>query len=184
MANCGACCRRFTLDWLPSEIDNIPEEHMKSIAPREIDFDGRKVVIYSDTQDDHDNYYCKQLNHENGRCMIHTFHPFSCDFELLRFYHFEDQKTPDVLAHRPFGRGWNMKQVVTGEKGALCEWYDSPCEPEWIENLVRRLNRLKDWTDYFGLKTTLPRIIEWIASGPHTKDLFVGPSEKKGFELL
>ena len=183
VANCGACCRRFTNDWLPSEIERIVDPAKPHVKERMILFSGKEIPILSDVQEDHDSYYCRHLNPTDGRCGIHTFSPFSCDFELLRFSHFEDVDAPELLAFRPFGRGWNMKRI-DGERGALCEWYDSHSDLVQIEDVVRKLRRLQDWTNHFGLDTTIPTIIEWVQRGPHVKPLIVGPNvpqPQKGF---
>src|SRR6266545_1802383 len=62
-AGCGACCRRFTLDWLPSERPKLiahgyPMEHVEE---RKILFNGKEVVVLSDLQMDHKDYYCRNL---------------------------------------------------------------------------------------------------------------------------
>ena len=180
VAKCGACCPRFSLDWIPAEFEKVPEQHRNRISVRNIDFDNRQVQIHSDLQNDHKDHFCHNLNRESGMCGIHGFHPFSCDFEPIRFYEFKDQA--NRIDHRPFGRAWKMTRI-DGEKGALCEWNENPCDEEWKQELIRKLNRLKAWTDYFGINTVLPRIIQWLDTGPHNKDLFVGATEKKGFEV-
>ena len=61
--NCGGCCRAFTLDWLPSELETIPEtEKGEEFGPREIEFNGSTFTIYSDLNKGHESYYCKNLN--------------------------------------------------------------------------------------------------------------------------
>src|SRR5690606_15307373 len=125
--------------------------------------------------------FCRNLRMEDGRCAIHGYHPFSCDFELLRFFHHEDPDRPERLGHQPFGHGWNMKRI-DGERGALCEWHDDiPCDPEWIDDVARKLERLEVWCQYFDLTTTLPAIIKWVRRGPHQRPLTVGPEQWKGF---
>lgn len=186
VSHCGACCRRFTLDWLPAEVESLLEKYPNlTLSPRAIELNLKPFVIMSDTQTDHSDYYCKNLSKVDGRCGVHKQSPLSCDFELLRFREFPEN-SPNYLSHQPFGRGWQMTQI-NGEKGALCEWYDGPSkDPEWIKEVARRLKRLKDWTDHFDLTTTLPEIIKWVESGPHTEPLLVGPDVKKkpiGFGL-
>lgn len=179
---CGACCHRFSLDYLPSEVDRIKNENAKThLTLIELEFNGSLYSLWTDTQTDNTNHSCRHLNMENGRCGIHLSHPFSCDFELLRFHHFEDENTPNQLGHRPFGRGWNMKRI-DGEKGALCQWYEAPCDKSQIEDMARKLSRLLEWANHFSLTTSLPAIIDWVKKGPHTKPLLVGsPPKSKGF---
>lgn len=178
---CGACCHRFSLDYLPAEVERATNQNAKNLLEkRMILLNGQEFEMYTDTQENNSDHSCRHLNKETGRCGIHLSHPFSCDFELLRFHHFEETQTPNQLSHRPFGRGWNMKRI-DGEKGVLCEWYTKPCDQGQINDMARKLTRLKEWADYFKLTTTLPAIIGWVKRGPHTKPLIVGPeNEKKG----
>jgi len=181
VAKCGACCQKFSLDYIPCEIDLLSSESRKRLEKREVSFN-RGVEVWSDRQEDNEGYSCRHLKMDDGRCGIHGSHPFTCDFELLRFYHFEDPNDPERLDHRPFGRGWAMKRI-DGERGALCEWRDQCSDPEWISDLSRKLKRLKDWADHFGIETTIGRIIEWVERGPHQRPLIVGPEEKEGFDI-
>lgn len=178
---CGACCARFSLDYIPSEADQLDQKARDRLVKRKVDFN-EGIEIWSDTQTDHENHSCRWLHMETGRCGIHGSHPFSCDFELLRFYHFEDPTDPERLDHRPFGRGWAMKRI-DGERGALCEWFDKPSDPATIIEVNRKLQRLKEWTDYFGIRSTLPDIMKWVGRGPHLNPLIIGPPEKFGFDL-
>lgn len=165
LENCGACCRDFTLDFIANE------PHPYELQNREVLFNGRPLKIYSDLNDEnktdkHGKIRCKHLNIENGRCGIHMKHPLSCDFELLRFLTFKDPM-PNRLSHQLFGRGWNM-QRIDGERGALCSMKERT-EEDRLDTL-RKLNRLKQWTDYFSLDTVLPSIIEWVRILPLDSD--------------
>lgn len=169
LANCGACCRDFTLDWLPNE--KMPYK----VEKRTVEVNGKEYEICTDlnTENIKDKFgkvRCKNLNQENGRCMIHMSHPFSCDFELLRFKSFENY---NMLGHQLFGRGWNMKRVSDGEKGALCEMQEK--NEAGRKETIRKLNRLKDWTDYFQLESNVPKIISWVSTIPfnYTKQLII-----------
>lgn len=71
-----------------------------------------------------------------------------------------------------------MKKI-NGEKGAICEWHEKPCDAGQIQEMSRKLTRLLDWANHFKLTTTLPAIITWINRGPHTKPLLVGPENQK-----
>jgi hypothetical protein len=103
--NCGACCPRFSLDYLPDE------KHPYLLAVREVIFNHEKITIYSDLQKEHTNYHCKNLIQENARCRIHETRPFSCDFELIRPLIFQSSNTPNAITQRLFGRGWSMMKV-------------------------------------------------------------------------
>ena len=165
-AGCGGCCPRFSLDYLPEELkpDSLPT------SGREVLVNDKPFVIYSDLQKDHNNHHCKNLNMDNGRCGIHGRQPFSCDFELIRFIEFQDVDHPNYVTQKLFGRGWQMLRV-DGERGALCEM--TPVDYHTINEAIRKFKRLKQWTDYFEIKTKIPVIIKWLEDGPHTEPLLV-----------
>lgn len=152
---CGGCCPRFSLDYLPGEA--MPH----NTKERVVEFDGRGIVLYSDMQNDHNSVKCRNLNWENGRCGIYTHRPFSCDFELIRFLVSGDpSKRKNQLTQKLFGRGWNMLRV-DHERGALCEM--TPVTNASIAEVKRKLNRLKSWTEYFGLvDTKVQSVLNWI----------------------
>lgn len=153
---CGGCCPRFSLDYLPTE----PRSSVAS--SRTVTFNGKEFELYSDLQSDHRDSRCRNLNKENARCGIYEVRPFSCDFELIRFMVSQDDtKRSNMLSQRLFGRGWMMKRV-DGGTGALCEM-TTPTD-ETIADAVRKLSRLREWTDYFSLNTKIPVILNWIAS--------------------
>lgn len=160
-SSCGACCRDFSLDWLPFEIRpyEVPE--------RKVEINGKEYVVYTDLNNDdikdkQGKIRCRNLNSE-GRCGIHMKHPLSCDFELLRFRKFEDHW---MLGHQPFGRGWNMKRI-DGLVGARCEFL--PGSEEGRSSTIRKLLRLKEYTDYFGLETYIDQIVDWVKGIPLTQ---------------
>lgn len=184
-SGCGGCCRRFTLDWLPSERSKVKKEgyDMSRVKERMIQFNGREVPVLSDVQDDHDGYWCRNLNPKDGRCGIHTFSPLSCDFELIRTI----QTRPDLpnrLTQKLFGRGWAMKRIVDGERGSMCSM--TPPTPDTIASVVRRLNRFKTWTDHFGIDTYIPDILHCIetrALYQHQITMHPPGTQPKGFGL-
>ncbi len=152
---CGGCCPRFSLDFLPGEDrPNVAKE-------REVFFDGKGLKLFSDMQDDHTSIKCRNLNWDDGRCGIYTHRPFSCDFELIRFLVSGDpSKRKNQMTQKLFGRGWNMLRVDK-ERGALCEM--TPITKHSISEVVRKLTRLKQWTDYFGVvDTKVPKVLEWV----------------------
>lgn len=152
---CGGCCPRFSLDYLPGE------DRPTSTTQRTVSFDGKSVVLFSDMQDDHEGIKCKNLNLDDGRCGIYTHRPFSCDFELIRFLvSGNPDKRKNQMTQKLFGRGWNMLRV-DGERGALCEM--TPITQASIAEVKRKLNRMKAWTDHFGLvDTKVPAVLSWI----------------------
>lgn len=152
-AGCGACCLKFSLDYLPSE------PHPLEATPRVIRFDGRKVRILSDLQEDNLSGSCHNLSQEDGRCGIYPVRPFTCDFELIRTLSFEDG--PNVLTQKLYGRGWNMMRI-DGERGAMCEM--TPHDSKTIAEVVRKLSRLQEWANHFGVDTWIAEIIQVVES--------------------
>jgi Fe-S-cluster containining protein len=163
-AGCGACCKAYTLDYLPEPT----ETHPYPLETRMIHFDGRRITIYSDLND-HGGYYCHNLNQENGRCTIHGKHAFSCDFELTRFLVF-DEKTPNRLTSKLYGRGHAMTRV-DGTKGSMCDML--PPTQETADDVLRKLKRLRNWCEHFGLKHKLDRIIKHVSDGPRAYPISV-----------
>lgn len=149
-AGCGGCCPRFSLDYLPGE------DHPGEARPREVEFNGYSVPLLTDPQDDHRSERCRNLRPRDGRCAVHLRRPFSCDFELIRF-----MARPGTahMSQRLFSRGWNMKRT-DGGRGALCEML--PADDAAVADVLRKLRRLTDWTDHFGITTRVPRIADWI----------------------
>lgn len=164
-AGCGGCCPRFSLDYLPSE--TRPETPF--MKPREIHVNNKSFTIWSDVQTEHKNVKCRNLNMENGRCGIHGMQPFSCDFELIRFMH-PATDVPAQMTTRLFSRGWNMGRV-DGKRGALCTI--TPITEDSKKDVIRKLNRLKGWIEYFEIKHKVDKIITWADSAYCHKPLFV-----------
>jgi hypothetical protein len=153
-ANCGACCMRFSLDYLPEPL----EKHPYTLTKRVVHFDGRRIIIYSDEQDDNRDHYCRNLRKEDGRCGIHGSHPFSCDFELIRFLRFANDD--DLLISKLYGRGHAMKRI-DGKRGAMCEMTDAT--PKTVDEVVRKLKRLKVWCNHFHLEHRVDLLLREIA---------------------
>jgi hypothetical protein len=161
-AHCGGCCPRFSLDYLPDE------PHPYKLHARLVPFNHRSVVIYSDLQDYHNDYHCTNLNRVDARCLIHARNPFSCDFELIRFLHY--QTGPNRLTQKLFGRGWAMKRS-DGERGALCEML--PVDDYTISEVLRKLRRLKQWIEYFQLAHCVDEVVAWVEGGTCNSPLLI-----------
>lgn len=159
---CGGCCSAFSLDYIR------PDEKLPmGVLFRIVNFDGRQIPIYSDLQTTNRTSYCRHLDRGSGLCGIHGRHPFSCDFELLRFLHFPEKAS---LLTKQYGRSWNMLRV-DGRRGALCEII--PMEPQHLYETYRKLLRLKRWTEHFGLETCIDLVLEYVKTGPHASPLNV-----------
>jgi hypothetical protein len=157
---CGACCPKFSLDYLPSE--DKPE----GVTERFFEFNGRKIPVYSDFQKDNTGKHCKHVSSRNARCRIYPIRPFSCDFELVRCY-VRPNMPSNKIAVAPFGRAWNLTRA-DGGKGTLCEIL--PPSEAAIQDTIRKLRRLQQWADHFGLaETWIPEIIEFLEATKGTK---------------
>lgn len=193
-AKCGACCPRFSLDYIPSEMLSVIAQ--RSLLPRAarvlgtlprvllhpeklrvISFNGHFIRVYTDAQHEHNKHHCKHLNMEDARCGIYTYRPFSCDFELIRFLHYDKQHIAN-LTQKLFGYGWKMTRI-DGDRGALCEML--PPTPETVADVVRKLTRLKQWTDHFKLATCLPAVIDWVQTSP-TSSLVIPSNSVTGLQ--
>ena len=158
-AKCGGCCPVFTLDYLPEPL----ETHPYPLKKRFIHFNGRRIPIYSDLNQDCPDRFCKNLDMNTGRCNIHKHNPFSCDFELTRFLHFSKEESPNRLTTKLYGRGHAFMRV-DGKRGALCEM--TPPNDESVASIVRKLKRLEQWCNHFHLKNKLGNIISYAEKGP------------------
>lgn len=172
---CAGCCPRFSLDYLPEEVFPYP------LQKRETVINGQKITIFSDQQKEHQNHHCKHVNFATGRCEIHGRQPFSCDFELIRTTLFSNPEKPNILGQRLFGRGWAMLRV-DGERGAFCHML--PPSADTVADVVRKLTRLNQWADWFGIKTWLPDILCCIESRAlHRGPVLFTDQKQKGFDL-
>jgi Fe-S-cluster containining protein len=154
------------LEYLPSEVRpaNGPVERY------EVEFNGKLVEMWHDKQDDHNDHHCRYLNKQNALCGVYPRRPFHCDFELIRVFTASTEK-PNLLTQQMFGRGWQFLRI-DGKRGALCQITERT--PQSVDEVLRKLKRLKEWTDHFGLETWLDEIIGWIASGC-VRTLFLMP---------
>lgn len=153
--NCGACCPKFSLDYISGE------EYPERGSPRDIKFNEKIIAVYSDMQSDHSNYHCRYLNKKDGRCKIHPARPFSCDFELIRPLLFTNPDRRNILTQRLFGRGWNMKRI-DNNRGTLCEM--TPITNHGINEVIRKIERLEQWCNEFNLQNKCSEIVKWIES--------------------
>lgn len=160
--NCGGCCPRFSLAYLPTE------EHPYLLKKTQVRVGKNFATFYVDEQKDRPGaHHCRNLR-EDGRCGIHGKHPFSCDFELLRVTQFPDH---NVLSSRLYGRGWNMLRV-DGKRGALCEML--PPTSESVAEVKRKLQRLGLWADHCSIESHVPKILQWIERGEFSSPLILG----------
>jgi hypothetical protein len=165
-AKCGACCQRYSLEYLPTEV------HPSSAEKYYVTVNGVVRALYRVEQPEKEQH-CQHLDLLTGMCKIQEEKPFHCDFELIRPMIGADrvkwiQKLP--------GRHWCMKRIPGEGKGALCKI--TPPTEATTREVIRKLKRLKEWTDHFGLETWLPEMIEWAARGPYNKSLILVTPEQ------
>lgn len=165
-ASCAACCSRFSLDYLPRDV----EPHPYRLTKRTVEFNGNDIVVYSDGQDDHSSHHCRNVK-DDGRCDIHGQHPFSCDFELIRFLKFSSAQQANQLTQKLYGRAHAMLQVDGTTRGAKCEML--PPSDEYAHEVARKLKRLKTWCEHFQLKHKVDKIIKYVESYPRITPLEV-----------
>ena len=152
---CGACCRKFSMDFLPYE---TKEQHLEFTNEREIDLNDKKYKIHSYLQEGNVGYHCGFVDLETGWCKIHNIHGFSCDFELIRCTMFEKTNHCNVTT-RLYGRGWNMLRIDQ-ERGAMCV-VENDITDESVADTIRKLERLKIWIDYFEIDSHIDKVLSW-----------------------
>jgi len=162
-ANCGGCCPRFSLEYLPTE----PRPKSDKMVAYTVSINSKDIVLYHDPQADHNDHHCRHLCKDDGRCLVHSKRPFHCDFELIRVFIKSDGIR---MSQQMFGRGWAFLRI-DGNRGALCTITEP--DTESVDEVVRKLKRLKEWADHFELVTWLDDIISWAATGPHSKPLYL-----------
>lgn len=175
-SGCGGCCMRFSLDYLPSE--KLPAGWEARFTEREIEVNGKKIIVLSDIQEDFVSDKCIHLRRHDGRCNVHGRQPFSCDFELIRISISQEEEGTErnnAMSTRLFGRGWSFTRV-DGEKGALCTITE--VSKESIADTIRKLERLKAWCDHFQISTVMEDILEWARTGPHVEPLYLNQKFK------
>lgn len=155
-ANCGACCIKGSLDFIPH---SKRWEIFKHLYPNEVkNFSYRKVhgvFFYTNFQTDNVGKKCVYLN-EVGRCLIHESPPFQCSFPLITLL--AQGKDSLYIMKKVFGRGWNMLQVDGSTKGSCCSMI--PGNDFKLDlNLFEELNEI---LFYFGMPTKLPDILAFF----------------------
>jgi len=176
---CGGCCAKLSVEYLFGEIELAPEEsYLKadgekpSFEMSRIEINGVNRTVVSDLQKKNTDHFCHYLIQEDGRCNIHGNHPFSCDFELLRFSIMSNPERANQLNHRPFGRGWAML-TVDGTRGAKCEWVNADIIEDEKRDIIRKLKRLEQWMEYWEIANKVDDVITWVSDGPHKEPLFI-----------
>lgn len=77
-----------------------------------------------------------------------------------------------TLTQKLYGRGWNMLRI-DGKRGAMCEMTD--VTKQTTLEVIRKLRRLKQWSDYFEIDSHVDSLIHWAQTGPHIYPLQLSP---------
>lgn len=158
---CGACCPRFSLDYWGKRW-----EKFNSTYPELVEFFKMRKIgndeVFSDFQNENKSHFCKYLNMEPGRCKIHEVNPFSCEFELIKFYIVKGQ---GLLTKKQFGRKWMMLRVDE-ERGTLCDML--PFNINRLERDIELLEELEEFEKLVCKKQgKLPWIIGYLRGNLH-----------------
>jgi len=152
--NCGGCCLKFSLDfYLGERLEKFKEEYPEEF--KKMEFNG---VYYTDVQEDNSDRWCRYLNKENGRCMIHNANPFSCEFELNKVIYNKRMNTTYVMTKK-FGRGWNFTRT-DGGVGALCEIL--PFSEKKFLTDIKLFEELHNIAKQINFETWLPEMLEYL----------------------
>lgn len=158
---CGGCCPRFSLVYLPEE------SRPYDMPTKKYSFNNTMIEFFEDSQTDHKDHFCRNLNKVDGRCGVHGKQPFSCDFELIRIVAHQNRSWAGT---RLFGRGWAF-QTVQGDRGAKCTVTD--IDQSSRKDVLRKLVRLKQWMDYCGIRNSLDLVVNHGLSENYMKALIV-----------
>jgi len=157
---CGACCPKFSLDYLngTDRAELRLNKNSNNLEERIVKLNGKEVKIYSDMQKGNDDFFCRHLDKETGRCKIHGIHPFSCDFEIRKLLFFPS-KNRALIMKKTFPRGWAMKNV-RGTKGVFCKLIKS--SKESINKDIELLKELDKIASLFNIETWIPKIVNLL----------------------
>jgi Fe-S-cluster containining protein len=170
--NCGGCCLDFTLDYLRGEYSAAVKKYPQLAAQAKvvrIDINGQPKEIVSvqhiGKQVAAGKERCDFLDLASGACTVHDNNPLSCRVELVKFTVIKDT---GYISKRPFGRAWKMKRIDGGS--ITCDF--SPMSFQQLENNdIPVLEQMKDWADYLGIETKLPRVLAALRYILRTKEI-------------
>lgn len=152
---CGGCCSRVSLEWLPDEWESVCAEYsVKHLGRvRTLNINGTDKEVFSIDQP-RDVVRCRFFG--KGNCTVHKFNPLSCQIELIKFKRIKDK---GYILKAPYGRGWQMK-TYTGAP-ILCEFAPFS-EEQFLGNDIPVLRRMLRWSNYLEIDTHLPYIIDML----------------------
>jgi hypothetical protein len=160
---CTACCQKFTLDYIPSEIKKVSSA--EGFSPRSVYVNGRRRVVL--TNDQNQNPICDFLRVQRPGgglgCFNYRYAPLSCiSAPQLQFIQMRPGKT--YVLKKPFGRAWAMTPTPQ------CQFveFTSPQEfDDEIKMMLSILTRFHNWAKYFGIATQLQTVMQAIKKANH-----------------
>jgi len=152
---CTACCQKFTLDYIPSELRHV--EHVEGFSKRSVYVNGRRKEVYSNDQNHNPICDFLRVRRPGGGlgCANYKYAPLSCiSAPQLQFVQMRPGKT--YILKKPFGRAWAMTPTPQ------CQFVEFESEDEFKAELAMMrsiLIRFYKWAKYFGIDTKLPAVI-------------------------
>lgn len=173
VAGCTACCQKFTLDYIPSEVDDAYAFTTQGFETRPVLVNGKKFHVW--TNDQNQNPLCDFLTAirpDGGLgCARWPRPPLACiSAPQLQFIQMRPGTT--YVLKKPFGRAWAMKPTPQ------CEFQNVSLEEADLQLNLAILDRFKAWSAYFGIKTCIPQIQKEIG-----KVLRAGKIPTEGIEV-
>lgn len=149
MPGCTACCQKFTLDYIPSEM----EDEQEGFEWRFVTVNDRRRGVL--TNDQNQNNLCDFLTvirPDGGLgCGRWPSPPLACiSAPQLQFIQMRPRKT--YVLKKPFGRAWAMKPTPQ------CQFLDVDIEEADLESNLAILDRFNAWAKYFKIKTCIPQL--------------------------
>jgi hypothetical protein len=169
VAGCTACCQKFTLDYIPSEM--LEEED--GFDWRFVNVNGRRRGVL--TNDQNQNPLCDFLTAirpDGGLgCSRWPRPPLACiSAPQLQFIQMRPGTT--YVLKKPFGRAWAMKPTPQ------CEFLNVDLSEVDLQTNLAILDRFHAWAKYFRIKTCIPQLQKEIG-----KVLRAGVIPTEGIEV-
>ena len=166
-ADCGGCCRGFTLVYFNHNINDFIEKYpelAKDVQEVKVEINGISKKVYSLKNNFtiekrefkgkiRDNYDQCQYMDASKRCTIHEENPLSCRFELKKVT-IDKERSRTILGKKMFGRAWQMNPP----HGALCRMTDFTMKG--YESDLKDLRDLKIVADDFGIPHNIDEVIK------------------------
>ena len=155
---CTACCQKFTLDYIPSELKSV--EHTEGFRRRYVWVNRQRKWVWSNDQNDNPICDFLRVRRPGGGlgCANYKHAPLSCiSAPQLQFIQMRPGKT--YLLKKPFGRAWAMTPTPQ------CQFVPFDSEEEFqaeVDMMTSILRRFEAWAKYFKIETALPDVIRAI----------------------